>query len=240
MSMNPENMEFKAAESLENQDAVLESASLEPKLMEVPGMGEVLVGGDPYGIADRLDDHQGDNVLNLLGDCGLVSVTNIAIQAGLDVTEDDLAITAVRNGLCVVQNDNDPTHNGSTDVYDRQALLGILGISTTVHAPWAGNALSPEEIAEFVEAGHGVNISVNAGYAWNDANYIQDGNTNHSIMVTGTVRDPETGDLKGLIVCDSGVPGRSNATVLTMDTLNDAYVRANGASALVTDRPIAA
>ena len=35
-------------------------------------------------IADKLDDNQGDNVLNALGDCGLVSVTNIAIQAGID------------------------------------------------------------------------------------------------------------------------------------------------------------
>ena len=211
--------------------------ALEPQLMEVPGMGEVLVGGNPYEIADKLDDNQGDNVLNALGDCGLVSVTNIAIQAGIDITEDDVVIAAVGNGLCSFSTDDDPCRNGGTSVYDRQILLDALGIPTTIYG---AEELDPDQIAELVEAGHGVNISVNAGYAWDDPDYIDNGASNHSIMVTGTVRDPESGELLGLVVCDSGLPGESSAVVLSVDTLGDAYTDALGASALVTDQPICA
>lgn len=58
-------------------------------------------------------------------------------------------------------------------------------------------------------------------------------------MVTGTVRDPETGALKGLYVCDSGLTDReSSAMFLSVEVLQDAYLDAGGTSALVTDNPI--
>ena len=75
---------------------------------------------------------------------------------------------------------------------------------------------------------------MNAGYAWNDADYI--GNpfaTNHSIVVTGTARDPESGEVLGLYVCDSG--NGSSAMFLSCDTLEDAYVEANGAALVTND-----
>ncbi|MBR5110044.1 MAG: hypothetical protein IK099_07600 [Clostridia bacterium] len=217
-----------------------ETAVLEPRLMEIPEYGEVLVGGDPFGIAGQLDDNQGDNVLNAQGDCGLVSVTNILRQAGMEVTEDEVVLAAVGNRLCSYSTDQDAGDNGGTNVYHRQALLSGYGIPASVYSQWDTKKLDLEEIAEFVEAGHGVNISVNAGYAWNEPSYINDGGSNHSIIVTGTVRDPDTGELKGLIVCDSGIPGDSSAKVLSADTLRDAYSDVPTASALITDQPICA
>ena len=235
---NPENKE--ALERLAPKDTD-EAAALEPKLMDIPGLGEVLVGGDPLGIADKLNDDQGDNILDARGDCGLVSVANILTQAGLDVTENEVVVEAVGNRLCQYSTELEPEENGATNALHRQALLNAYGVPSSLYSDYTGNKLSLEGIAEYVEAGHGVNIDVNAGYAWNDANYIDEGGINHSIIVTGTLRDPETGELKGLVVCDSGLNGvDSNARVMTVDTLNDSYVRVDGASAVVTDRPICA
>lgn len=237
-----EDMEQKRQlESLEQLEAS-EAAALEPQLMDVPGMGEVLVGGDPFGVADQLDDNQGDNVLNAQGDCGLVSVANILTLAGMDVTEDEVVVAAVGTGLCHYSTELDPEQNGGTNAQLRQALLQKFGIPCTVLGDgYNGKKPDLDSIAEYVEAGHGVNLGVNAGYAWNEPSAVMDGRNNHSIIVTGTVRDPESGELKGLVVCDSGLVGtQSNARVMSVATLNNAYVNVNGASCLVTDQPIRA
>ncbi len=236
-------------EDLERQDGLealaredtAESRALESKLMEVPGMGEVLVGGDPMGVADKLNDCQGNNILNARGDCGLVSVANMLTQAGMEVTEDEIVVMAVRNRLCEYSTENDAGENGGTNVLHRQALLNACGLKATIYSDYFGNRMSLEDIADCVEAGHGVNIDVNAGYAWNDASYINDGASNHSIIVTGTLRDPDTGRLKGLMVCDSGLTNmNSRALPMSVETLERAYVNVPGASAIVTDRPICA
>jgi len=84
-----------------------------------------------------------------------------------------------------------------------------------------------------------VNMSVNAGYLWQDANAVMDGSSNHSIVVTGTVRDVKTGELKGLIVCDSGRTDiESNAMFISKEILKDAYEDAPGTSIMVTGEPI--
>ncbi len=232
------NYDFDAA--LDNPELggaeVYESEVLEPVLMDLPEAGEVLVSGDPFSVADQLDDNQGDNVLNAQGDCGVVSIANIVTLAGQECSEDDAIVKAVNLRLCNYSPEGDPSENGGTNVYARQRLLAEYGIPSTVMDGF--NAPSPEVIAQYVEAGHGVNLGVNAGYAWNDADYIDDGQSNHSIIVTGTIRDPETNELKGLIVCDSGLPGESSTKFLSIETLDMAYVHAPGSSALITDQPI--
>ena len=86
-----------------------------------------------------------------------------------------------------------------------------------------------------MEEGRLVNLSVNAGYLWGDANYIDQGQTNHSVAVTGTARDPQTGELLGLYICDSGQGGGTDALFVSVDTLQDAYVNAAGAQIIVTN-----
>ncbi len=216
----------------------MESSSLEPQLMEIPGVGEVVIGGEPLEVAGELDDNQGDNFYQFGSDCGLVSVSNLLTMAGLESTEDEVVGRAIITGKCEYSEYSDPVDCGATNVYQRQELLATYGISSQVFSSTSSMG-SLDAIASYVEAGHGVNIGVNAGYAWGDANYIGHGGSNHSIVVTGTVRDPETGDLKGLIVCDSGLTDQeSNALYMPVEVLQDAYVEAHGTTVLVTDTPI--
>lgn len=216
----------------------LEGSALEPELMEVPGVGEVLVGGNPFEVGELLDDHQGDNVFNFQGDCGLVTVRNFLALGGMEASEDQVVGRAIRMGQCVHSVFNRPADNGGTSVLHRQNLLESYNIPTVV-LDNRSEAASLESLAALVEAGHGVNISVNAGYAWDDPNAVGDGGSNHSILVTGTAWDPETGQLKGLFVCDSGLTDRdSKAMFLSVDVLKDAYLEAPGCTALVSTNPI--
>lgn len=216
--------------------AALEMLCMEPLVVDLPETGEVLIYGDPFALAEKLDSFQGDNIYNFGGDCGLVTVNNMLIMGGLESTEDEVVGRAISMGLCNYSPFNDSSENGGTTVYERQALLNSYGIPSMVFESYAA---SPDAIASFVEAGHGVNISVNAGYAWDDPNYITHGGSNHSITVTGTVRDVQTHELKGLIVCDSG-PGRADSgrMFMSLDRLNDAYINVPGTTALVTSEPI--
>jgi len=216
----------------------LESAVLEQVLMELPELGEVLVGGNPFEIGERLDDYQGDNFYNFGGDCGLVSVCNILTMADIPATEDEVVGRAIILGQCVYSELNPPSENGATSVFHRQAMLESYGISSVIYPNFSESA-SLEALARYVEAGHGVNISVNAGYAWDDPNCIGDGTSNHSIVVTGTAWDPDTGELKGLFVCDSGRTDiNSKAMFLSAEVLQDAYLDAPGCYALVTTEAI--
>lgn len=216
----------------------LDAAPLEPKLMEVPGVGEVLVEGAPFEIGKRLDDEQGDNFYNFQGDCGLVSVMNILTMAGIETNEDEVVGRAIIMGLCEHSPMNSPERNGGTTVLNRRDILESYGISTTIldgHGPGG----SPEMLAKLAAAGYGVNIAVNGGYSWGIPAAIGDGSVDHSVVVTGGAWDKDTLEFKGLFVCDSGLVGqKSEANFLSVETLQDAYVNACGGFALVTDRPI--
>lgn len=209
---------------------------MEGETINIPEVGDVVVNGNPFEIGQKLDEEQGDNVYGFAQDCGLVTIHNILTMAGITSTEDEVVGRAILFGKCQTHYQN-VEDNGGTTVFMRQELLETYGISSTVFSN-ASESGSLESIATYVEAGHGVNISGNAGYLWDDANYIMDGSSNHSITVTGTARDPETGELKGLFVCDSGMPGDSSSVFLSVDKLKDAYLGANGATVLVTDNPI--
>lgn len=216
----------------------LSAAVLEPMYYEDPEIGEILVYGDPFEVGVDLDDNQGDNIYNIQGDCGLVSVTNILRMNDVNVSEDEVVGRALDLGLCTYSEFNSPDVNGSTTVYERLQLLQSYGVNASVFENKNGDA-SLESIAEYVENGHGVNISINAGYAWDDPGAVGDGSSNHSIIVTGTARDPETSELKGLYVCDSGLTDQnSSAVFLSMDKLEKCYVDAYGSTVLVTDDEI--
>lgn len=216
----------------------LEGSALEPVIYETPEAGEVLVYGDPFEIGQSLDDMQGDNIYNAGGDCGLVTVTNMLRMAGVEVTEDEVVGNAINMGLCQYSEFNNPEDNGGTTAFDRQSLLRLYGINASIYEDKNGDA-SLDSIADYVESGHGVNISINAGYAWDDPSFIGDGSSNHSITVTGTARDPETGELKGLYVCDSGLTDcDSSAMFLSVDTLQECYIDTYGSTVLVTNDEI--
>lgn len=206
------------------------------EMVNIPEVGDVVVNGDPFEIGKKLDENQGDNVYGFTQDCGLVSVHNILTMAGITSTEDEVVGRAILFRKCQTRFLN-AADSGGTTVLQRQSLLETYGISSTFYSALSEEG-SLESIASYVEEGRGVNLSGNAGYLWDEPSYIGKGASNHSIVVTGTARDPETGELKGLYVCDSGLTGESSAVFLSVEKLKDAYLDAKGASVLVTDKPI--
>lgn len=205
-----------------------EHASLEPVPMPLYGYTEKLVGGNPFEVGKKLDAVQGDNRYDIQGDGGLVSVCNLLRMAGMDVNENQIIRQAMKKNLC-------DGEDGSTTGLSRMKLLESYGISSTLY-----DAQSPfgsvDNIAKYVEAGHGVLISVNSGYAWDKAEYVMNGTSNHCLVVTGTVREPITGLLEGLIVCDSGL-GQSTR-YMSWQQVFDSFAKVPNASMLVTNDPI--
>jgi hypothetical protein len=82
-----------------------------------------------------------------------------------------------------------------------------------------------------VSDGHGVMLEVNAGVLWNDPNYYDHGAANHAISVIGVARDPDTGDVLGMYINDSGT-GDSGRFV-DVATLKSAWEQAGGEAVVV-------
>lgn len=219
-------------------DEDVEEKSLEPQLMNVEDLGEVLVGGNPFEVGEQLNDCQGDNELGFRCCCGLTTVSNILKMAGVEVDENEVVKYAAENGLCRFTPWTNPADCGGTTRLDRSELLSRFGLENSIFRDMNGNA-SLEAVAGYVEEGRGVDMDLNSGYAWGVPEFIGDGSMNHSVTVTGTARDPETGELLGLYVCDSGQLNiDSRAFFLSVDTLFDCYLDAYGAGVVVTDNPI--
>ncbi len=216
-------------EQLENP----QQAVLEPEVIEAGGQ-PIEIWGDPYTMGEALDDYQGDNVFGFQGNCGLVTISNMLTMAGIACDEDMITAIAINTGLCEYDVYGPPEENGGTYAEQRSGLLEMFGLENEIFDA-GSKAGSLEAIASYVEEGRLVNLSVNAGYLWGDANYIDQGQSNHSVVVTGTVRDPQTGELLGLYICDSGQGGDSDALFVSTETLQDAYLHAAGAQIIVTD-----
>lgn len=213
----------------------LDGISLLPEEVDIPEVGRALVYGEPFDISGSLDDHQGDNIYNAHGNCGLVSVMNILRMSGREMDENEIIAKAASTGNCKWA--STPENKGLTNYIMRSRLLNECGIPNTVipHAPL-------ETVAKYVEAGHGVNINVNSGYAWDKPEHIRATNgivsTNHSIVVTGTARN-KLGELLGMYVCDSGLTSRPSAAYfMPKDKLTSSYVNVHGAAAVITNKPI--
>jgi hypothetical protein len=227
-------------EVLESKDeAYMEGFNIQPEISyDIPGVETALVYGNPYEAGEYLDDYQGDNKLGAEGDCGLVSVSNLLTLCGIKSDEESITEYAVENALCSYSEFLPPESRGGTTDPQICQILRQHGVESSAFSAQSveGNC---ESMAEYVEAGHGVLIGINAGYGWQDANYIGDGTANHEITVTGTVRDALSGELKGFIVCDSGLTDRSSASrFVSLETMRDAYENIPGASAIVTDEPL--
>ncbi|MFM9965320.1 MAG: hypothetical protein ACKV2Q_29390 [Planctomycetaceae bacterium] len=168
-----------------------------PTLLDtLPDGRETLVIGD----VDRCKDFnhpQGDNSLGFRGTCGLVSCEDVLRQFGVDVTEDMIVRYAAEHGLCHVG--DDPAHCGGTTEFTQATLLKDFGVPA--HVEFLGTL---EHLADCLEHGRSVIVEVNAGVLWDDPNYVGSGGSNHAIVVTGVARDPQTGELQGFFVNDSG------------------------------------
>lgn len=196
-----------------------------PAFLDVlPDGRETVVVGDVEALADHTHQ-QGDNAVGFEGTCGLVSCEDVLNQFGVDVTENDVVDHAVRNGECYVS--DDPTKAGGTNADTQAQILGDYGLPAHVER---GQSL--EDLAADVERGSGVIVEANAGHLWNDVNAYDTGQSNHAVVVTGVARDPDSGELQGFFVNDSGTG--SAAQFVDAATMQAAYVETGG-TAVVTD-----
>lgn len=236
-----ENSEIPAMNDMEPLKDVLD---WNPEIRyDVPGVPIAAVSGDPYGIAPILDSHQGDTNLNAAGTCGLTSIANVCVMAGMDITEADVVKYALDNNVC----DNDiwaqEGDRGGTTIEDRLEILKSYGIDATSYdATDVGGSF--ENIANEVEDGKGAILALNAGYLWDDPSCVTNPygtiSSNHCVTVTGVARDVNNGEVTGFYICDSGRGLDSDACrYLSVDELSKAY---NGnimnASVIFTDQSI--
>jgi uncharacterized protein YvpB len=184
-----------------------------------------VVIGDVFGYAD-FNHQQGDNPYGIRQDCGLVSCQDVLNQFGIPVSETDVVTHAVENGECHF-NPDDIAGSGGTTMADQARMLNDYGVPA--HAD-SGQSL--EQLAANVEQGHGVIIEANAGVLWDDPNYVEKGEANHAVTVTGVARDPLTGNVQGFYINDSGT-GQSGEFV-SAQTMTGAW-QDTGGQCVVTD-----
>ena len=190
---------------------------------------EYVVSGDPEGCR-RFDHHQGENSLGFEGTCGLCSVQDIANQYGLPITEDEIVQFAAAHHLCDTH--GTPDDCGGTTIDTQAQLLADMGIMAM---PQKG--MSVEQLASTFEEGHKIIIEVNAGILFQGV--LPDDicaravgknphEANHAIVVTGIVRDPQTGAVVGIYVNDSGYP--LPVQFISVENLQQGWVQTGGAA----------
>jgi hypothetical protein len=88
---------------------------------------------------------------------------------------------------------------------------------------------SLEDLAARIDNGQGAIIEVDAGLLWNEPSAYAFGGANHAIVVTGIGRDPDTGEIVGVYINDSGRgwPEDSGRFVSAED-MDAAWVQAGG------------
>lgn len=198
---------------------------------------DVIVIGNPFEVAENLDYKQGDNPYGARGDCGLTSCSNFLNLCGIEATEDDVVGFALENGLCANNPFASPEHVGGTNDAQLETILECYGVESSVYYPDDSRG-SLEGIASAVEEGHAVMMGVNAGYLWDEPAYVDGGDVNHQITVTGAIRDTE-GEVVGLTICDSGRGlEEDSCRVLSISELQDCYATAGGASVIISDEVV--
>lgn len=226
----------------EGLDTGKEALALEPEIWtDLPNCEKAFVLGNPYEVAGSMDFAQGNNPYNAMGNCGLVSISNMLCAGGFDVTEDQVTGFAIKNGLCEYDPRNNPIDNGGTTAEMRKELLHRLGIESDI-CP-SGTTGSLENIADAIDNRQGVVISVNAGMLWDtdDGSPLINGKpvANHCVAVTGYARDGETGQIAGVFIADSGRGNPGDACrYLTVEEFNDIYTDVYNSRANITCQPL--
>lgn len=192
------------------------------ELIELPNGQEGLVLGTPEQCAD-FNHQQGDNPYGFLGTCGLVSCEDVLRQFGIEVTEGDVVRHAIEVGACFVDGPADIC--GGTTASDQAQILSDFGVPA--HSEHLD---SLEQLANCIEEGRGVIIEVNAGVLWNNPAAYDFGQANHAIVATGVVRDPESGDVLGFFINDSG--NGDSCRFVETSTMQDMWMDTGGACVL--------
>jgi hypothetical protein len=94
--------------------------------------------------------------------------------------------------------------------------------------------MNVDALADQVEQGKGIIVEANAGVLWNDANYFEQGDANHAVVVTGVARDSQTNAVAGFYINDSGTGDAGK--FVDKATMSQAWEQTGGLT-VVTDTP---
>ncbi len=167
---------------------------------ELPDGTVASVVGDPRGLSEYCH-MQGDNPYGFEGDCGLVAIEGVLAQYGIQVDERTVIDHAVARGLCAIT--DDPATSGGTSLHGQVEVLADFGVSAR-----AARGFGLEDYAAALEAGRGVIAEVNAGVLWDEPSYVENGQPNHAITITGIARNAATSEVLGVFINDSGRDAR--------------------------------
>jgi hypothetical protein len=184
------------------------------------------VYGNPE-LKKELNHPQGQNDLGYKGTCGLVSCEQVMNQHGQNTNENEVVKSAASKGLCTT--DSTPGNNGGTTSQERTQILNEANIPAHTES---GQNL--DGLNKHLKDGKSVIASVNAGELWDDPNYYGNGERNHAVLVSGSAEAPDTGNLMGFFINDSGT-GESGKFI-SKDKMSAAWEQAGG-FLNVTDNP---
>ncbi|MCR5783258.1 MAG: hypothetical protein K6G90_11065 [Clostridia bacterium] len=234
---SPETEEIKV-ESLENMEATLPYEYTD-SLEGLNGEGVMVAGRPPEAIAERLDYNQGDNPFRASGNCGLVSISNFLNLCGIETTENEVTEYAMEHNFCSNRFFAHRSDRGGTTTEMQMDILRHYDVQTKAELSIEnGGTADAEFVAQKIEQGHAVMCGGNAGYLWNNANAVGPGAANHEITCVEAVRDPETFELKGIVICDSGRGLESDSKRLLTPEEFNTFINVEGGDVVYSTDPL--
>ena len=238
--------EVMQVERLELEDIGIRDAvnPIEPVLpMEmtdiVPDMVRAVVCGDPYFWGEKLDYQQGyDNPYGAFGTCGPTSIANLCTMAGMEITEPEVVDYAIQNGFSEPPRPGEM--GGATTIGGELRILEHYGMSAHCELNTQADC---ERIAQLIESGRGVICGLNSGILqerdWKIYNQMGEIQANHAVCMTGTVRNPDTGELSGFYLCDSSSQRPDGAMIyVPLEKMRQCYENTTDGFVIATDAPI--
>lgn len=199
----------------------------------LPPSGSEIIG-NPYRIATYLDDYQGDNKYKWGGDCGMVSIANMLVYLGFNVSEDDITWVA-KNAFNMNYEGYKPEHRGSTDPDVQKTIIEAIrfesGTSFSAEIKSPKNEGSYEDIARYLEEGKAVKMGLSSAELWGEKRKVE---IDHAIVITGVVRDKESKQIVGFYICDSGSRRSDSCRYVSADTMDKCYKNIGGNLVVVT------
>ncbi|HWQ46030.1 MAG TPA: hypothetical protein VN376_04140 [Longilinea sp.] len=207
----------------------------------LPNGEKVKVTGGVHAFKD-LNHQQGNEVPGYEGTCGLCSVQCVGNQFGVTndqgkpLSEADVVNTAKDNRPPLCTTGGLPEHNGGTSQEGQQELLAKMGIPSQIKENQSMDALAKD-----VEAGKGVIAGVNSNELWGlnqPGGLNQFSRPDHAVTVIDTARNPQTNELMGFFINDSGnnYGNIGSGRFVSVSDMLPVWQNAGG-SYVVTDKP---
>lgn len=182
----------------------------------------------PTQLANTLHSSQGNNSYNMEGTCSLVSTANMLTISGRQMSEQEVVDYARENGLCSRTGGTDTRFNNLQRVWNHYGQPSTISFNG-----------SPEQLASIVESGHGVVLGVDADILWGESGQNIDAGMNHAVTVTSVARNPQTNEIMGFFICDSGRCRSSDGgRFVDMQTMNAAHFNVPGHGYIYTNNII--